>query len=543
MKYQVTSLLLFLVGGCSKTEIQPKDIILDEGAIEEAPTDQYETTITPDILGEVEFLEKDEESTVGDVFEMLETTDLEYSPSETSAVLCPQENLINPVFTFQITGDGLEPTEEVPYAAVIGDGIVVERRYEGEMFVLKVAFEDKPPISIASKLPHSYDCPVPLGAPVRLFVARLKSEGFSGLAFVIWDKGSMNPVFFFQDSPRRGRWHHCAGEAKCPSADLQLADCAPLLDDCGAIILPHVEIKAYASSKATAILRQGDEKVVENHRFIALAAYEYEANSCEDKANVRVTAVFGESSAISQCYCRDNADCATGFFCDKQSHRCLEDLCRPEAVEGSSCKESFLCDPYRGGCIDPFKNPPVSCSSDADCPAGHLCNPQMRLCSTKSECIQEVSICVPDVCAIIDCAPCDPLLGKCVSCLSDCECQAAGQGDLCISNHCRRCDLAKLGFSKENPQKYELYEICIRKDEPDAWDKVKAIDPSLQCTKDSAGVFARCDLSTEDRCIAGLEINHGLGSGRYLSDSAISALCELARQDFVTKIAGGYYLR
>jgi Cys-rich repeat protein len=536
--------VLFLLAGCFETQTQTKDIVLDDGFAEETSTDSSENAATLDGTKDTEPLEEREESQAGDIADELETDDLEDAQQDTAPVLCPEENLVQEDYTFQVSGDGLEVTEEVPFASLIGDGVVVERQYEGEMFLLKIALEGKPPISITSKLPHSYDVPVALGATARLFIARLKSGSFNGLAVVLWDKTSLNPVFFFEDSPRRGRWHQCSNEPKCPSLDLEIPDCAPLLDECGAIILPKVEIETYPSSKARANLRQGDEKVVENHRFIALAGYEYEANSCEDRPDVRVTAVFGESSLVSQCYCIEDADCANGFFCDKRSHKCLEDRCRADAVEGSSCKESFVCDPYRGGCTDPFKNPPFSCLSDADCPSGNICNHQMRLCSSTTNCMQEISVCVPDVCAIIDCAaPCDPLLGRCVGCLSDCDCQSAGLGLLCASDYCQQCDLAKIGFSKENPQEYELYEICIRNDEPEAWNKVMTIDPNLQCAKGSAGVFAKCDPSIEDRCMGRLDINHGLGNGKYLSDSAISALCELSQQGFVTKIAGGYYLR
>jgi len=543
MKYLIVSLALILVAGCSKSETQVKDIIFDDGVVDKGLTDAIEIIDSSEVTRDVEFGKENEGGTVGEAFDILEGEQPEDSALDTAPVLCPHENLEPPEFTFEVSGDGLEPTDEVPYAAFIGDGVVVERKYEGEMFVLKVAFEDRAPISISSKLPHSYVCPVALGANIRLFVARLKSGAFSGLALVMWDKGGGDPVFFFQDTPRRGRWHQCSGEARCPSADLEIPDCAPLLDDCGAIMLPRVEIKPYSSSKIGAILRQGEEQVVEKHRFVALSGYEYESNSCEQRPDVRVAAVFGESSVVSQCFCLENADCANGFFCDRKSHRCLEDLCRPEAVAQSSCKDGFVCDPYRGACIDPFKKPPVLCSSDADCPAGNICNQQMRLCSSETECQQEISVCVPDICAIIDCAPCEPLLGKCATCLSDCDCQSAGQGDLCVWNHCQTCDLAKIGFSKENPRGFELYEICVRKDEPDAWNKVKAIDPNLQCMEGSSGAFAKCDPSTEDRCIAGLEVNHGLGNGKQLSERSVSALCELAGLDFVTKIAGGYYLR
>lgn len=433
------------------------------------------------------------------------------------------------------------------FTAVPGLGDVAQWRFR--------ALEGGADVVVHARLPLDYEIPVAIGQRVTLFGARM--QGFEGrdLAFVIWDRGPAGtgqPVFFFYDASHPGHppWHQCAQKLPCPTARMLEPDpsCAPEETECGPVVYPPVEILAHgglSSGEVPQGLDQGTTLIgFGGYRYMAVRSEKFLEMTCVDAPDTWLSAVVGKSGWVSQCRCQEDADCAPGFFCDPTTSRCLEDLCRAEALgqAGKNCKEGFVCDPYRGECRNPATTPVATCKTDQDCGTGEdvVCNVRGRLCSGLNDCGQTAPFCVNNPCVVLDCAPpCHALLGRCVDCIADCECERAGTGDFCNDHSCDTCDPARIGFGQENPERYEFFELCTLKNGVDPAVELKGIDPSIYCIPGGSGVFAKCDPDSEVLCHGDLEYVPGL---KWITDEKWSRMCRIADWPWVTKVAGGYYL-
>lgn len=406
-------------------------------------------------------------------------------------------------------------------------------------------------VVIRARLPLDYEIPVALGQRVTLFGARMQGFEWRDLAFVIWDRGPAGtgqPVFFFYDASHPGfpPWHQCAQKLPCPTARMLESPCVPEETDCGRRVHPPLEILAHGglSSKEIPLRHeQGETRIgFEGYRYMAVRSERFTERTCLDVPDTWLTALAGKSGWVSQCLCREDEDCAAGFFCDPTTSRCLEDLCRAEALSqaGKNCKEGFVCDPYRGECRNPATTLVTTCKTDQHCGSDEVCNVRGRLCSGPNDCDQTAPYCVNNPCVILDCAPpCHALLGRCVDCIADCECERAGTGDFCNDLSCDACDPARIGFGQENPERYEFFEVCAKKNGVDPAIELKGIDPSISCMPGGGGVFAKCDPDSEVRCHGDLEFVPGL---KWITDEKWSRMCRVADLPWVTKVAGGYYL-
>jgi len=99
------------------------------------------------------------------------------------------------------------------------------------------------------------------------------------------------------------------------------------------------------------------------------------------------------------------------------------------------------------------------------------------------------------------------------------------------------CDVAKIGFTQDNPSAFEFYEICLPAGDAAAVDAVKAVDPSLYCGV--AGHFAKCDTIGEVGCHGDLSFTGGTKS---IDDATWERLCALSLKKVVTGFGGGYWL-
>ncbi len=410
-------------------------------------------------------------------------------------------------------------------------------------------------VVVRARLPLDYEIPLAVGQRVTLFGARMQGFEWWDLAFVVWDRGPAGtgePVFFFYDASEPGYppWHQCGQKMPCPSARMLDPDpsCAPEDSECGPLVHPSVEVLAHgglSSGEVPQVLGQGTTIVgFEGYRYMVVRSERLLETTCVDRPDAWLTAVVGRSQWTSQCVCREDADCAPGFFCDPTTSRCLQDLCRPEALgqAGKNCKEGFVCDPYRGECRNPATAPVTTCKTDAQCgqSGDRVCNERGRLCTGLNDCVQTAPFCVDNPCVVMDCAPsCHALLGRCVECLADCECERAGTGDFCNDHSCDTCDPARIGFGQENPERYEFFEICTKKNGVDPALALKEIDPSITCMPGGGGVFAKCDPDSEVLCHGDLEFVPGL---KWITDEKWSRMCRVADLPWVTKVAGGHYL-
>ncbi len=367
-------------------------------------------------------------------------------------------------------------------------------------------------VVVRARLPLDYEIPVAIGQRVTLFGARMTGFKWRDLAFVIWGRGPAGtgqPVFFFYDASQPGHppWHQCGQKLPCPTARILPSDCIPEETECGPRVHPPIEILAHGGLSSGEIpdpYDQGTTRIgFEGYRYMAVRSERFTEMTCLDAPDTWLTALVGKSAYVSQCVCREDADCAPGFFCDPTTSRCLEDLCRSEALgqAGKNCKEGFVCDPYRGECQNPATAPVTTCKTDENCGTGEnaVCNVRGRLCSGPNDCDQTAPYCVNNPCVVMDCAsPCHPLLGRCVECLADCECEKAGTGKFCNEFSCDECDPARIGFGQENPERYEFFEICTKKD---GVDPASTASPEGAASSRSATRTRRsCATATSSSC-------------------------------------------
>ncbi|MHB1845085.1 MAG: hypothetical protein ACYCWW_09655 [Deltaproteobacteria bacterium] len=107
-----------------------------------------------------------------------------------------------------------------------------------------------------------------------------------------------------------------------------------------------------------------------------------------------LAACGGGGSQTSSSSCRQNADCASGFYCNAKSFCQLQLGC----AQNSDCTAPLTCNTTTGQCI---------CSQDSNCPTGQLCNSTGHCqaatsCFTNPDCAQgflcdsATHVCLPD---------------------------------------------------------------------------------------------------------------------------------------------------
>lgn len=480
---------------------------------------------------------------------------LDSAMDQVSETQCPTTQPLSDYFLFEVTG---LPQVGPSVSGVFGEAVVTRKGYfhSGSKRGSEIVFsrsDGKGNVVVQSTLPLGYEIPVALGQRVYLFVRREPNFSGRNLVLVVWDvpPGGQtgSPIFFLHDAALTGdpAWYDCDKKKPCPSVRQVPTDCPPVLAECGKAVHPPVELMAYgglSSGEAPQILDRGKVTTgFQGYKYMVIDASHYTENVCMDYPGDWTSALIGKSVYASQCVCHDNGDCDAYEFCDTTTNRCLADLCRKEALDaaGKKCGKGWVCNPYRGGCFNPAKDPTGTCSTDADCPTNAVCNPGMRLCAGPNDCTQPVSRCVDNPCVKMKCTTkCHPLLGACAGCLRDCDCALGGTGNWCKADRtCGQCDMGKLRFGRENPEKYEFYEMCVKKDSVNLLPRLKAVDPSVTCAKVTKSPFIDCDDATEVRCHGDLSYVPG---GKRLSGACFDRLCALSNLQVVTRIAGGHFL-
>jgi len=470
-------------------------------------------------------------------------------------VKCTPKPPLDDHLNFMITGLKIDDPAEPTVTGVSEEAIVKEIEHydsvEGDgcktTFIL---LESRSSMEVDSVLPFAYEIPVSIGQRVHVFARREQGFEHRDMVFVVREmltgRGPGNPLFFLHDAATTGDppWYECKKMKPCPSAIQVYTECPAESTVCGKAVFPPVDLKMHgglSSGEAVKPLEQGTATYGFNgHRYMNIKSNMYETMDCLDFPDRWTTAIIGHSVYASQCECHDSADCAEHEVCEPKAHRCVEDLCRKVILnaEGKNCKEGYICDAFTGVCEQPIP-PPTLCKIDDDCGLDQVCNPEMRFCSDFNECQQLMGGCVQNDCVDMDCMySCSALLGVCVECLADCECEIKGQGRFCDQLFtCNDCDVDKIGFSQENPSMFEFYELCVWKDGIDPEEILKAIDPTITCG--GAGVFAGCDLQNEVGCHGDLEYVPGT---KWISDGKWGQICDLSQEAFVTRFAGGHYL-
>jgi hypothetical protein len=111
--------------------------------------------------------------------------------------------------------------------------------------------------------------------------------------------------------------------------------------------------------------------------------------------------------------------------------------------------------------------------------------------------------------------------------------QAVAQGKSLTDD----CDPTVLDITYDNPDRFELFEICVRQNGVDPIPGLKEIAPELSCP--SGGHFGRCS-SDETACTGSLE--RAAGSSGRLPYDVWKTLCRLSKEPAVRRIRGGHYL-
>jgi hypothetical protein len=290
------------------------------------------------------------------------------------------------------------------------------------------------------------------------------------------------------------------------------ARCPPEEGFCGMVI--HPAVKAWNTT-----LEQGEWNViavdlVASKVFMGSLYYNL-TMECYDVPMGWIQSAMINHRLRSQCRCRDDYDCTSAEVCDTIAQRCVENRC---AVV--DCAPDYFCDPFTGECVE---LPAELCWDDGDCGEMQVCNPK-------------TGICKDDFCQIVDCAPCSALIGECYQCLHDCDCGL----EICNrqSRSCEPgCVESKLGLTRENPEAYELYYVCVRGDLPDPAELMNKYEPSMTCGNTSPP--STCDPATETACLA--ELAYEPNSRRISWEKWVS-ICAISRNPVVSRIAGGHYL-
>ncbi len=99
------------------------------------------------------------------------------------------------------------------------------------------------------------------------------------------------------------------------------------------------------------------------------------------------------------------------------------------------------------------------------------------------------------------------------------------------------CDAEVLEITYDNPDRFELFELCVQHNADDPIPDLEQIAPELSCP--SGGHFGRCE-SDETACTGSLE--RAAGSRGRLPYQMWKTLCRLSKAHGVTRIRGGHYL-
>lgn len=298
--------------------------------------------------------------------------------------------------------------------------------------------------------------------------------------------------------------------------------CGPVpWDDCRLATFGTVSISA-TSGGADISLGRGSLGVLEEgqdlYRAIVGEAVRFERfPDCDDRSRGRLSYAILGNHLHSQCRCFDDADCAPGAICERELGRCVERAC-----EDDEC-ETGICDPYYGCTVLP-PSPQFPCAATADCAdTDDVCNPH-------------VGYCQPNPCVVMDCpseARCSPLLGRCVECLHDCDCPG-GTCDPATESCFLGCDMEVLDLTRENPQEWDYYVICIEQNGVDPGIELREIDPTIQC---GAVSNPACAGISPASCQGELDFEE---PGSVITAAKWTQLCEISQLVWIHRIVGAH---
>lgn len=386
-------------------------------------------------------------------------------------------------------------------------------------------------------LPEALEVPVYAGQRVHVYWKR-SQPWWVDAVLVLW-KGTWDhdPIFLMHDAARGdSSWFDCGGRTPCPTLAQVETACPPTEAECGAFTHPPVGIELLPGSAA--IIGQGETAVDQapdrRVRFLVAHSRVAERMDCADYPGTWVSVAAMRHADVSQCRCRDNADCRPGEVCAPDIGRCVTDRCRPDAP----CGPPGYCDAYTGECVEEAE----PCATDADCGLDRVCNPNLVPCTWGAGCVHPPqSGCVKNLCVVADCAPgttCSALMSSCVKCAADCDCPDYGAGGWCDEREpggtCRTCDTSRVAFGQ--PDVFDFFTVCASSSSLDEG-VLKAIDPGVDCKWGNASVW-KCDPATEVLCRSDIPTTmkeHGL------SDEAWARACAFAAVPWVTRVGGGFW--
>lgn len=397
---------------------------------------------------------------------------------------------------------GLQLGEEIwqtGFGEIAGDVWVVYKEYPQQRWTSEVWLlfhQDGVLLKVFSELPFQYGIPVSVGDD-------------------LWARAVINAPWWVNQEieiqlhsgeflySQIDRDHYIENpEAGCPPEEWL----------CGMVIHPAADFWGVT-------LEQGEWTVIAvdlvASKVFMGSLYYYLTMECYDVPMGWIQSAMINHRLRSQCHCWDDHDCTSAEVCDTVAQRCVENRCA--LVD---CAPDYFCDPFTGECVE---LPADLCRDDGDCGNMQVCNPK-------------TGICKDDFCQIVDCAPCSALIGECYQCLHDCDCGL----EIC-NRQTRSCEPgcveAKLGFTRDNPDMYELYYVCVREDFPEPAELMNKFEPSMTCG--NASPPSTCDPLLETACLAELTYDP---NSRRISWEKWKSICAVSRNPVVNRIVGGHYL-
>jgi hypothetical protein len=392
-----------------------KDIISDDSdAIKETIQDSAPDDTTPDA------------DASGETKDIAEIHDMEIkelpadSAADTGSKECTAADPLQPFeigLKLPLAKGGLDPVVISGEAAVVFNGMYGgDYDWQNEIhFQMK---ETKEEITVLTKFPKNYQIPVKQGETVKFFIQR-EMPWWTNLYIGVWGiDGDLR--FFAYDAVAPSSIENpydCGKITPCPQFKLLETDCKAEDGECGKVIHPPVEF-SLGQGFAKFTLEQGDifgeMAAAATNRLILARVYKNITMECMDYPSGWIRAIIFDNFDVSQCYCYDKFDCSVYDVCETELNRCVKNKCLTEI----DCQEDYFCDPYTGSCYLPPPSPQFSCTTDADCPIGGVCN---YVCNTY------LGFCQMSPCCYMKCKyPCSPLLQTCPACLSDCDCIEPG---------------------------------------------------------------------------------------------------------------------
>ena len=338
----------------------------------------------------------------------------------------------------------------------------------------------------------------------------------------VWDSGNELRLFVYQGTGD-GQPEVCKSGV-CPTVSVGKTDCPAQPGECGDVVHPPAMYDGFAAESP--VVPQGTRLTLagEKLHFWTITVRRNVTMECVDYPDTWLAALVMDSSDVSQCECSYHHECADSDVCETEAGRCVPDLCWQV-----DCPDGQWCDPYKSDqCFGPPPGPLYSCDTNADCPAGGMCE---SVCNTMT------GFCEESMCCVADCmGSCSALMQACYNCLSDCDCL---YGQQCNTNthQCASCNMDKLKLTQDNPQMFEFYELCAPADMAGLAQQVQAIDPSLYCGV--VGGFAGCKTGVETGCHGDLSYQPGT---KQLTDIKWQQLCQLSMLPFVSTIGGGHFV-